>query len=138
MKKSMNFWIKAFVIGSSLAVFFVPMVVYFIMAYSLNPNTSFTVYSVPMFLPFALGILNIAYFKIKDLHLIQNTNARYLLTGLIFGLILASLGTMMNAPSELFQIPEPSQYIVLLVGPLTYALVWRVVGKNLNHLFELE
>ena len=136
MKSEQN--LKAFIVGSSFFVFIVPILVYFAGAKLSNPATFFLPDNTPTALPAVLGIFNVLYFYIQKFIPVKSINGKYLITGFIYGFIFISIGFLRDIPGgRLMLQPQHIPYIFIL-APVTYALVWRYIVKNINHLFRIH
>lgn len=132
--------LKAFILGSSYFVLLTPFT-YLGVSYHFNPVEGFSIEFVSIALPILFGLINVLYFHVKDFYPVKSLNARYWLTGLVYGLLLSSYGIFVeDLPATLFAyiIPPSLEYSPLLIAPILYGCVWRFIVKNLNHFFELE
>lgn len=139
LKFYMKNYLKAFVVTSSLVVVIFPAFVYFFFSRTVNPDSTYLLMDMNfMGLAFMLGIFNMIYYSVKDKFFSNNATLRYLIFGLIQGLILASLGGFVFEIPELLQLPLEYQYLPLIVAPIIYALLWLLVIRPLNLLFDLN
>ncbi len=132
--------LKAFVVGSSFAIFILPVLSYYLFAISKNPDTAFTFLEVPTALALILGLLNILFFYIQEVVPVKSTTGKYAFTGFVYGIILATVGIfIVDVPGELFMISSAghTKLAIYIQAPLTYAFTFAYVLKPLNHLFGL-
>ena len=150
MKRSLRDHIKAFILGSCYPVMIVPFMK-FSFAYKLNPIDRLNfptdvirvlyIENVPLVLPLYFGAWNVLYFMFRDRYLGPkgNTNLRYWVWGMIFGLGLATYGLVVHDLSRtLYHLTGFRRYMPLPVATLIYGLLWRYSVKNVNRLFGLE
>ena len=58
-----------------------------------------------------------------------------LLTGLLLGLVMASVGSYFGFPQKVYGLTGNMAYLVLIGGPIFYGLVWRFVVHPLETIF---
>lgn len=124
---------KSFIIGSSLPVFLVPLLGYLVFAKITNPETSYNLIMIPLSYPILMGILNVLYVSLRESLPIKNEGHRYLIIGFLFGFILSLIGKyLFDFPTAHLETPVHLQFLVHIIAPITYALVFRYIIKPLN------
>ncbi len=127
---------KSFVIGSSWFVLLVPFA-YISLGNDFNPG-QIDMFKVVIGLPIIFGLINVFAVHHKNLYPVKSAEARYFLTGFIWGLVFSSYGVSTGLPTEIYRIPANMYYAPIFVMPFVYGAVWRYFALNLNKLFNLE
>jgi len=81
--------------------------------------------------PLLFGVCNLLSSFIKY----ERNKTNMLLTGLVLGLVMASIGSYHNIPERVYGLTGKMSYIVLIGGPIFYGLVWRLVVHPLEKAF---
>lgn len=89
-------------------------------------------------IPILWGIWNILYLTICSHILPQNVTLRYLITGGSLGIILSLYGVFWIDLPAMLGVPQEMLYYPLLIVPIGYAIVWRLVVYPLNRLVGLN
>lgn len=132
-------FLKAFLVGSSITVFLVPLLGYWSFAVLANPETSYSVATIPVTYPIVIGLLNVLYQFLKPLLPFKSSGNNYLFIGLVYGIILSLIGKfVMDFPTQELETPEQLQYLVFIFAPIAYALVFRWIIKPLNQMLGVE
>ena len=133
MKKSL---FVAFAIASAIPVTVWPLGGLAIASARANSDLDFSF--VAIILPVLFGLYNAA----TVLTGMRRTRLTMLLAGALLGLVLASIGSYLGIPQRVYGLSEQSKWLVLIGGPIFYALVWgfallpleRLVAGNSEHL----
>jgi len=90
------------------------------------------------FIPVVWGLWNMLYFTVLKNILPENQDMRLLITGAILGFLVASFGTFYLDVPHLVGLPDQIYYLPLIAGPILYAILWRFLVKDLNHILYLK
>jgi hypothetical protein len=128
-------YIKAFIAGIVLPSILLPFLLCFALVLG-KPQ----ILNIPFlhFIPFIWGIWNVLYFAIFRRLLMANVNFRLLLTGALLGLLIAIYGVFSLHIPEIIGLSSSLYYLPLILGPLLYAILWRLVVGPLNSLLSLN
>jgi hypothetical protein len=130
---------KAFLIGSSVPVFLVPLIGYWSFAKIANPETAYSLVTVPISYPIIIGILNVFFLMLRESIPLKKDTHKYLAFGLVVGLILSLIGKFVfDFPTLQLELPEHLQFVVHIFAPIVYALVFRFIIKPLNEMLYIR
>lgn len=108
----------AFAIASAIPVTVWPLAGLAIASYRSGSDLDFSVVAIA--LPVMFGLYNAATVRIG----MRRTLINMLLAGALLGLVLASIGSYLGIPQRVYQFSEETKWLVLIGGPVFYALVW--------------
>ncbi len=130
---------KAFLIGSSVPVFLLPLMGYLGFAKIANPETSYSLAMVPLAYPILIGVLNALFLIFRESIPLKKDSHKYLAYGIVIGLILSLIGRFtLDFPSMRLETPEHLQFLVHIFAPIAYALVFRFIIKPLNEMLYIR
>lgn len=135
--------VKAFTVGSSFVLTGIPLL-YMGNAYhfSMNPLKSSVPFGHIMALyPFLMGLFNAAGVWVSNDQTrfggLGNRRVMYA-TGGVFGLSAAIIGGItFNMTERVFDWQAGSQWFILILSPLVYAVLWGTIGHWINQYFGL-
>ena len=82
-------------------------------------------------IPLLFGLYNVLSSFVK----FERNQRNMLLTGLLLGLIMASIGSYNDIPQRVYGLTGSMSYIVLIGGPIFYGMIWRFVVYPLERAF---
>jgi len=126
----------AFATASAIPVTVWPLAGLAIASHRASSDLNFSL--VAIFLPVLFGFFNV----LTVLTGMRRTRITMLLAGALIGLALASIGSYLGIPQRVYGLSGSSQWLVLIGGPIFYALVWafallpleRLIQSNSKHL----
>lgn len=128
-------WLKSFIAGIVVPTIILPILV-LIFNYLGKPQLLTSPFL--HFIPIIWGFWNMFYFAYLKNVLSEDQDTRLYLTGAILGLIIGFLGTFwLNIP-EIVGLPSQIHYLPLVIAPIVYALLWRFLVKDMNHILYLK
>jgi hypothetical protein len=139
MKHSTKVLCKAFLVGSAVPVFLVPLIGYWSFAMLANPETSYSLAMIPIGYPILIGFLNVCFMLFRESIPLKKESHKYIIFGLVIGFILSLIGKFtVDFPSMELETPEKLQFLVHIFAPIIYALVFRYVIKPLNEILYFK
>jgi len=86
---------------------------------------------ISLLVPLLFGVFNL----ISSFVRFERNKRNMLLTGLLLGLFMASIGSLNDIPQRVYGLTGNMSYIVLIGGPIFYGLIWRFVIYPLERAF---
>lgn len=130
-----NLAAKAFVVGSSLPATIVSLF-YIGRAYLGKATHPLEFEYIAVGIPVLFGLFNVAAIMFKGSRKV--TRRDMIITGLVFGLFLSTVGTrIFDMPTKIFDFPKDKAYVPMLIAPLLYAVVWGINVYAINAQFGL-
>ncbi len=127
-------WLKAFIAGIVVPSIILPIVV--LLASYLGKAQILTVPFLH-FIPVIWGLWNILYFAFLKNFLPENQDLRLYITGGILGFLVAVYAVFWLDVPHLIGL-DSIRYLPILLGPVLYAVLWRFLVKDLNHILYLK
>lgn len=121
--------LKYFVIASSLPATLWPILGLAISTVRRDADLNFMYISLAI--PLLFGLYNVLSSFVK----FERNQRNMLLTGLLLGLIMASIGSYNDIPQRVYGLTGNMSYIVLIGGPIFYGMIWRFVVYPLERAF---
>lgn len=121
--------LKYFVIASSLPATLWPILGLAISTVRRDADLNFMYISLAI--PLLFGLYNVLSSFVK----FERNQRNMLLTGLLLGLIMASIGSYNDIPQRVYGLTGSMSYIVLIGGPIFYGMIWRFVVYPLERAF---
>lgn len=121
--------LKLFVIASSLPATLWPILGLAVSSTRKGGDLDFMY--VALVIPFLFGFCNFISSFVK----FERNKRNMLLTGLIIGLVMASIGSYVGIPQRVYGLSGNMTYLVLIGGPIFYGLVWRFAVYPLEQAF---
>lgn len=128
----MKLKLKYFVIASSLPVTLWPILGLALSNSRRGGDLDFMFVSLTV--PFLFGFFNVISSLIK----FDRNKENMLLSGLLLGLFMASVGSYNNVPERVYGLTGNMTYLVLIGGPIFYGAIWRFVVYPLESIFIKE
>lgn len=127
--------LKSFIAGIVVPSIILPIII--LLAVYLGKSQILTIPFLH-FIPVIWGIWNMLYFTVFKNILPENQDTRLLITGALLGFLIAAVGIFYLDIPHLIGMPDQLHYLPLIVGPLVYAVLWRFLVKDLNHILYLK
>lgn len=121
--------LKYFVIASSLPATLWPILGLAVSNIRRGGDLDFMYIAV--FVPLLFGLFNLITSFVR----FERNKRNMLLTGLLLGLIMASIGTFNGIPQRVYGLTGNMTYLVLIGGPIFYGMIWRFVVYPLERAF---
>ena len=86
---------------------------------------------VGLIVPLLFGLCN----SISSFVKFERNKRNMLLTGLLIGLVMASVGSYFGIPERVYGLTGNIRFLVLIGGPIFYGMVWRFVVYPLEQAF---
>lgn len=86
---------------------------------------------IALLVPLLFGLFNLLSSLIK----FERNKRNMLITGLIIGFAMASIGSYNGIPEKVYGLTGNMAYLVLIGGPIFYGAVWRFVVHPLEKAF---
>ena len=120
---------KYFVIASSLPATLWPLLGLSLAATRRGAELDFMY--IALIVPLLFGLFNLLSSFVK----FERNKMNMLLTGLLLGLVMASVGSYFDFPQRVYGLTGNMTYLVLIGGPIFYGLIWRFVVYPLENMF---
>ena len=121
--------LKYFVIASSLPATLWPILGLAVSNIRRGGDLDFMYIAV--IVPLLFGLFNLITSYVR----FERNKRNMLLTGLLLGLIMASIGTFNGIPQRVYGLTGNMTYLVLIGGPIFYGMIWRFVVYPLERVF---
>lgn len=121
--------LKYFVIASSLPATLWPILGLAISTVRRDADLNFMYISLAI--PLLFGLYNLLSSFVK----FERNQRNMLLTGLLLGLVMASIGSYNDIPQRVYGLTGNMSYLVLIGGPIFYGMIWRFVVYPLEKAF---
>jgi len=86
---------------------------------------------IAVIVPLLFGFFNLVSSFVK----FERNQRNMLFTGLLIGLLMASIGTFNGIPQRVYGLTGNMSYLVLIGGPIFYGTIWRFVVYPLEKAF---
>jgi uncharacterized membrane protein len=128
-------WLKSFIAGIIVPTIILPICTLIFLYIGKKE-----ILTIPFlhFIPIIWGFWNMFYFAFLKNVLSDNQNTRLYTTGAILGFLVAIYGVFWFDVPTLIGLPEQIRYLPIIVAPIVYALLWRFLVKDLNHILYLK
>lgn len=127
-------WLKAFIAGLVVPSIILPIVIF--LASYLGKTQILTIPFLH-FIPVIWGLWNIFYFAYLKNILPIDQDTRLYITGGILGFLVAIYAVFgLDIPHHMGL--DSIRYLPILIGPVLYAVLWRFLVKDLNHILYLK
>ncbi|MBS3127551.1 hypothetical protein J4410_00205 [Candidatus Woesearchaeota archaeon] len=130
-------YFKIFIAGFTFPSLLFPFVAWFLAA---NEGIALLQYLPLYMLGIFWGIWNVLYFLLVKPHIdhVPNTKMVFGLHGVMLGLILYLLGTLVFDIPTLLGIPSWFAYVMIIIVPFLYYLLWCYLVAWINTLFDYQ
>lgn len=128
--------LRAFLAGSAYPVLFFPFALLSLSSMA-RPESEFSLGSVIWFFPWAMGLWNVLFLRVRP-RLPGTWKTQYWLWGILLGTLFPIVGNLNNVPGKLWGLEFPYGLAVIPAGMLAYGLVWRYAVRFLNRVVGVD
>jgi len=122
---------RAFIIGSSLPASLLSLAYIGVAFARASRPVEVPFETIAIVVPLAYGLANVV-----NVHF-GNTVESAAITGLVLGLLFSVVGRfLLHLPQKIFQFGEDNIHIVHIIAPALYSLIFLLLIRPLNHLFD--
>lgn len=125
--------VRAFISGIALPSVLIPIFFYF----SVHINKEMLEIPFIHIIPILWGFWNVLYFAIFKSFFPGDEDLKIIISGALLGFIIAIILIFWYHVPERLGLSGNTIYFPLLVAPILYAIIWRLVVKPLNKLVGL-